>query len=150
MKPYRSVLSLLVLREGVANLPKLHCQQVHLGISCVHMYVFSISYHQHLPYTYTLLISTWSRFFMGVAHIVAHGILRSGKQICSFAALLKFQTESDFQMLSNRLVLKRILCGLILLPNFTSQNWLIIAKRFDNHAVVFISGGTKQRVTCFI
>ena len=84
MKPYRRVLSLLVLMEGVANLPKLHCQQVLLGISCVHMYVFSISYHQYLPYTYTLLISMWSRFFMGVAHIVAHGTLRSGKQICSF------------------------------------------------------------------
>ena len=26
-----------------------------------------------------------------------------------------------------------------IIPDFTSQNWLIIAKRFDNHAVVFIS-----------
>ena len=36
-----------------------------------------------------------------------------------------------------------------LIPDFTSQNWLI-AKRFDSHAVVFINGGTKQRVTHFI
>ena len=35
------------------------------------------------------------------------------------------------------------------LPDFTSQNWLIIAKRFDNHVVVFISGGTNVSTTAW-
>ena len=47
-------------------------------------------------------------------------------------------------------ILNLIKFMLNLLPDFTSQNGLIIAKCFDNRTVVFISGGTKQRVTRFI
>ena len=85
----QSFVAVSTYQEGVANLPKLHCQQVHLGIYCVHMYVFSISYHQqwHTP---ILCSYPRSHVFMGVARIVAHGILQSGKPLCSFAASLKF------------------------------------------------------------
>ena len=50
-----------------------------------------------------------------------------------------------------RLKLKHHL--LDLLPNFTSQNSGIIAKRFDSHAVVFISGWCKtegEGKRCFV
>ena len=52
-----------------------------------------------------------------------------------------------------KILIKRMWLGvdmLNLLLDFTSQNWLMIAKHFDNRAVVFISGSTKQRVTHFI
>ena len=83
-------------------------------------------------------------------HVLAHPD-QSGNLVTDCAGyVVSVVHVSDILLLVNA---KDPLClgvdMLKLLPDFISQNG-VIAKRFGKHVVVLISGGTKQRVTCFI